>query len=50
MATTTTGANEKDQAAGAGATPPPRAGVAPIRRRHTKGLPIVRVYRSAVGT
>ncbi len=49
MATTTTGASEKDQATGAGSTPPPRAGVAPIRRRQTRGLPIVRFYRSAVG-
>jgi len=50
MATTTTGANEKDQATGAGATtPPPRAGVAPIRPRSTGGPPIVRFYRSAVG-
>jgi succinate dehydrogenase / fumarate reductase cytochrome b subunit len=50
MATTTTGANEKDQAAGAGSTtPPPRAGVAPIRPRKTSGLPILRFYRSAVG-
>ena len=49
MATTTTGANEKDEATGAGSTtPPPRAGVAPIRKRST-GLPIVRFYRSAVG-
>ena len=50
MATTTTGASEKDQAAGAGSTtPPPRAGVAPIRERSTRGLPILRFYRSAVG-
>src|SRR3954447_23294552 len=49
MATTTTGASE-DKAAGTGSTtPPPRAGVAPIRTRSTKGLPIVRFYRSAVG-
>ena len=50
MATTTTGANEKDQAAGAGSTtPPPRPGAAPIRTRSTQGLPILRFYRSAVG-
>ena len=50
MATTTTGANEKDRATGAGATtPPPRAGVAPIRQRSTGGPAIVRFYRSAVG-
>ena len=50
MATTTTGASEKDQAAGAGSTtPPPRAGVAPIRARATGGPAIVRFYRSAVG-
>ena len=50
MATTTTGASEEGQATGAGSTtPPPRAGVAPIRTRAAKGLPIVRFYRSAVG-
>jgi len=50
MATTTTGASEKDQAAGAGSTTPsPRAGVAPIRARPTRGPAIVRFYRSAVG-
>ena len=50
MATTTTGASEKDQAAGAGSTTPlPRAGVAPIRARATRGPAIVRFYRSAVG-
>jgi succinate dehydrogenase / fumarate reductase cytochrome b subunit len=50
MATTTTGANEEDQATGAGSTtPPPRAGVAPIRKRSTTGPRIVRFYRSAVG-
>jgi succinate dehydrogenase / fumarate reductase, cytochrome b subunit len=50
MATTTTGASEEGQATGAGSTtPPPRAGVAPIRKRLTKGLPILRFYRSAVG-
>src|SRR3954453_17318703 len=50
MATTTTGASEEGQATGAGSTtPPPRAGVAPIRKRATKGLPIVRFYPSAGG-
>ena len=50
MATTTTGANEKGQATGAGSTtPPPRPGVAPIRTRPASGPPIVRFYRSAVG-
>ena len=50
MATTTTGASEKGEATGAGSTtPPPRAGVAPIRRRPGSGPLIVRFYRSAVG-
>jgi succinate dehydrogenase / fumarate reductase cytochrome b subunit len=50
MATTTTGASEEGQATGAGSTtPPPRAGVAPIRKRAGRGLPILRFYRSAVG-
>ena len=50
MATTTTGADEKGQATGAGSTtPPPRPGVAPIRRRPAGGPVIVRFYRSAVG-
>jgi succinate dehydrogenase / fumarate reductase cytochrome b subunit len=50
MATTTTGADERGQATGAGSTtPPPRPGVAPIRRRPAGGPVIVRFYRSAVG-
>jgi succinate dehydrogenase / fumarate reductase cytochrome b subunit len=50
MATTTTGAGEKGQATGAGSTtPPPRAGVAPIRKRPGSGPLILRFYRSAVG-
>ena len=50
MATTTTGASEKGKATGTGSsTPPPRAGVAPIRRRPGSGPLIVRFYRSAVG-
>jgi succinate dehydrogenase / fumarate reductase cytochrome b subunit len=50
MATTTTGASEKGEATGTGSTtPPPRAGVAPIRRRPGSGPVIVRFYRSAVG-
>jgi succinate dehydrogenase / fumarate reductase cytochrome b subunit len=41
MATTATGAGSS--------TPPPRPGVAPLRKRVTSGPPIVRFYRSAVG-